>query len=121
MAGRTAAVTVADVLELRGSGLTGSETWSLLCQATQALQDLFLSRKFLYGQCFDCYLQELCGLHARSVLFSVIFRMNLVFLVTPADTTYRRPCLQSYVFISCRFRTQMQHKFRMLLLRNSDL
>jgi hypothetical protein len=52
MAGRTAAVTVADVLELRASGLTGSETWSLLCQATQALQDLFLSGKFCYGQRF---------------------------------------------------------------------
>lgn len=43
--GAAAAVTVADVLELRSTGLTVSETWSLLCQATQALQDLFLSSK----------------------------------------------------------------------------
>jgi hypothetical protein len=45
MAGRAAAVTVAHVLELRATGLTESETWSVLCQATQALQDLFLSSK----------------------------------------------------------------------------
>jgi hypothetical protein len=43
--GAAAAVTVADVLELRSAGLTVPETWSLLCQATQALQDLFLSSK----------------------------------------------------------------------------
>jgi hypothetical protein len=43
--GAAAAVTVADVLKLRSAGLTVSETWSLLCQATQALQDLFLSSK----------------------------------------------------------------------------
>jgi len=48
MEGRRAVVTLADVLELRDSGLTVSETWSLLCQATQALQDLFLSSKFFY-------------------------------------------------------------------------
>jgi hypothetical protein len=41
----TVTVTVADVLELRSAGLTVSETWSLLYQATQALQDLFLSSK----------------------------------------------------------------------------
>ena len=45
MEGRRAVVTLADVLVLRDSGLTGSETWSLLCQATQALQDIFLSSK----------------------------------------------------------------------------
>lgn len=40
-----ASVTIAEVLELRASALTEPEAWSLLCQAAQALQDLFLVRK----------------------------------------------------------------------------
>lgn len=39
------AVSLADLLERRSHGLTEPETWALLCQAVQALQDLFLSGK----------------------------------------------------------------------------
>lgn len=38
-------VVAGDVLTLRGTGLAAAETWALLCQAAQALQDLFLSSK----------------------------------------------------------------------------
>lgn len=39
------AVVAGDILTLRGTGLAAAETWALLCQAAQALQDLFLSSK----------------------------------------------------------------------------
>lgn len=48
------AVVAGDVLTLRGTGLAAAETWALLCQAAQALQDLFLSSKSKI-MCFDMY------------------------------------------------------------------
>lgn len=36
-------MTVADILELRGEGLTVPEVWALLSQSVEALQQLFLS------------------------------------------------------------------------------
>ncbi|XP_077274503.1 uncharacterized protein LOC143904090 isoform X1 [Temnothorax americanus] len=43
------AVVAGDVLTLRGTGLAAAETWALLCQAAQALQDLFLSNGGVVG------------------------------------------------------------------------
>lgn len=48
------AVVAGDVLTLRGTGLAAAETWALLCQAAQALQDLFLSSKSKIAS-FDMY------------------------------------------------------------------
>ncbi|XP_031358512.1 uncharacterized protein LOC116182151 [Photinus pyralis] len=44
-------VSLADFLSARPTGLTEGETWAILCQAVQALQDLFLSDGASGGGC----------------------------------------------------------------------
>ncbi|KAK5649235.1 hypothetical protein RI129_000264 [Pyrocoelia pectoralis] len=44
-------VSLADFLSARPTGLTEAETWAILCQAVQALQDLFLSDGASGGIC----------------------------------------------------------------------
>lgn len=41
-------VSLAEVVAARPQGITEQETWALLCQAVQALQDLFLSGNFMH-------------------------------------------------------------------------
>lgn len=63
------AVVAGDVLTLRGTGLAAAETWALLCQAAQALQDLFLSSKLKITY-FDMYgIIRKRNNHKREIIF----------------------------------------------------
>jgi len=65
------AVVAGDVLTLRGTGLAAAETWALLCQAAQALQDLFLSSKSKITY-FIIYNPSRYSYTERMVLLSII-------------------------------------------------
>lgn len=65
-------VVAGDVLTLRGTGLAAAETWALLCQAAQALQDLFLSSKSEI-MCLDTY----NSLEKKEMLFSLLVTIIL--------------------------------------------
>lgn len=66
------AVSISDVLEVRGGPLRESEVWALLCQSAAAIQDFFIKGKCLagYGTCNNQQnlMRHMSSLTAVSVL-----------------------------------------------------